>query len=942
MELPRSEAHYIRSTSSGENAYSQGMDDVTVPPLDHGPFATNDTTCAMEISSPDVPQYLRRLSSEGKALLQSMDDTALTDIHLAANAAVLPQINDPLPGYIMRKVYEEQEEFLIYAYQEANRRASKVKPLLRKTASHFASIERKRNSLLIDARSHVREREHLRLLNEELQRLMLRKREIEGGLNRLMETGQRLMNRDIHSHIIPPGEYLPLRPEPDNNRTEAKHSNSWNEECTQEPAGSNCSQSRSARRAALKDRIVRLIEKEREAIQELEYRLSKGASVQRSRSQTNGTDNASHNLSIRTNIELRHEEQNNINIAMSRHRIEQRFASKSHQTNPESMVELASVVRGVHRVSERDEPLDMYYICHILASQFTNPGAQENLLKLLSVGAPGFPRQPILAKHVSKLWKSSLKHSPWTLALIDRVFESQPRSMGTPRTIQVEKAKVAGKLRTLLYGPLSESMTFDLSDKMNQLSDIQRVDSSIFEEWFEELLQGLQEETRHGEKEPGHVVGNPQYTATAGMWGNHEQYSSLGNRRRYAAAMVYWAINRYGDASHSVDSEFSILLLFSAAAALESCQQLLESNYVLALLADILSENIELLHLHLVLLENKVLVSEISRRVVPSRWMRDFHMNDDKPIGNCFRGQMFLLFMRLIALENDILLDEEDLIHLATVRGAGDFPFWDNAEQLRLHGICVQLRPHSAIPLESPTCMVIEYGHNSLIVMVEPARLTALGFSILSFILVPSEQTFAGFMKLIGLVRCFTNCFIGEYKGPVNPFITNKDEEEEHSNHESDGADQKEVTAIFSKVFIPIGWVYLLNMSSEFLRRHATVGSLGVLLGNDVMEPSLLNSENCEATEKVSPVIQLANLLSNKSIIIMNLKKCEQITNAQTHVPNERVYLDSDYKLVYEEPSKHKWRLKGVNAKAKAFSLSLVQMLNAGRVLKRIIRRYGL
>ncbi|KAI0560162.1 hypothetical protein FGB62_123g012 [Gracilaria domingensis] len=362
--------------------------------------------------------------------------------------------------------------------------------------------------------------------------------------------------------------------------------------------------------------------------------------------------------------------------------------------------------------------------------------------------------------------------------------------------------------------------------------------------------------------------------------------------------MVYWASVTFAHATKLDDNQFRVLLLHSALRIFRDIKDFsMHAEYVLKLLSRVLSDDLNLLHQNLTLIEEKQLMTRVGAHI-PSR----MHSLDDDEKRKVRKAWQLLILMQIISLGNDLELDEEDFSLISELDAAAEFPFWDLEKQFEDHGIYVQPIPKSQVPdpLSSSDSDVLTFSNqkSSLLVYFESDRLGAVGFSVLSLILVPGKSDLRVLLAVMRKIKSFQNCLLSEF--------TNENgldcQPDDRRGICTDNEDPQLKSAVPSrKVFVSLEWLYELKLSHDFVAVHGTVGSAGVLLGNNV--PSALQDFLRSTARQLSECFGILGGPAGASN--------EQLGTMNNHVRSQDhslpVFLDGENKLVYQCPRRSFW-----------------------------------
>lgn len=115
------------------------------------------------------------------------------------------------------------------------------------------------------------------------------------------------------------------------------------------------------------------------------------------------------------------------------------------------------------------------------------------------------------------------------------------------------------------------------------------------------------------------------------------------------------------------------------------------------------------------------------------------------------------------------------------------------------------------MPTVPEDAWTFRYGRYQRRVVLVPQRLSALGFSLVSWIFTVTKDCEPLFRMLAGLVP-FRNCLIDRLNA-------------EKGKAELDSVDEEK------NIVIPIGWLYMLDIEPSFLMQHGRYGDFATILG---------------------------------------------------------------------------------------------------------------
>eukprot|EP00178_Gracilaria_changii_P001622 TRINITY_DN1227_c0_g1_i1.p1 TRINITY_DN1227_c0_g1~~TRINITY_DN1227_c0_g1_i1.p1 ORF type:complete len:898 (+),score=82.90 TRINITY_DN1227_c0_g1_i1:1138-3831(+) len=276
---------------------------------------------------------------------------------------------------------------------------------------------------------------------------------------------------------------------------------------------------------------------------------------------------------------------------------------------------------------------------------------------------------------------------------------------------------------------------FDLKAKLSTLPYLRLSPSPVFRNWLASNL-------------------NRPTTADPGL--------STTSKQNLAAAMVYWASVTFAHTKRPEDTHFRVLLLYAALKVFRECEGLsVEADFGLTLLAKVLSNDLNLLHEHLILLEDRELITKVGDHF-PSL-LHSLGTKEKERVQNAWK---LVLLMQIISLGHGLTLDEEDFSLISELYDAATFPLWDLEKQLQDHGICVKPIPNPELQSSTDTYhLSLSNDRNTLLIRLEPQKLSAVGFSIFSHALVSIDHNSEVLKAVMREMRSFRNCFISEFRG---------------------------------------------------------------------------------------------------------------------------------------------------------------------------------
>lgn len=175
-------------------------------------------------------------------------------------------------------------------------------------------------------------------------------------------------------------------------------------------------------------------------------------------------------------------------------------------------------------------------------------------------------------------------------------------------------------------------------------------------------------------------------------------------------------------------------------------------------------------------------------------------------------GNDFRTVMREITNDHDLMLSDTDMDLFLCLKGQESFKAGNCAAQLESSGICVEFPKGTAMPKAPDNAWSFRYGPEQRKVVLVPELLTALGFSVISWIFTATEEYKPLFELLVKAVT-FENSLIATLTA------------QEATNASSDKGE---------KIVIPMGWLYTLGVDSSFVLEHGEYGDFGAALGNRV------------------------------------------------------------------------------------------------------------
>ncbi|KAI0559357.1 hypothetical protein FGB62_156g05 [Gracilaria domingensis] len=406
------------------------------------------------------------------------------------------------------------------------------------------------------------------------------------------------------------------------------------------------------------------------------------------------------------------------------------------------------------------------------------------------------------------------------------------------------------RLHSNLDRKLAASLDFDVRKKISKLPFLDQAQSSRFRKWLQNRLFSSEKGDKH--------LPNADIIDTTASY-------CESNVENLAAIMVYWAEETCVNALTMEDKEFRVLLLYSAASIYRRIHEDAR-NFALSALADLLSGDPELIHQQATIFEDEELAWQVSKA---------------HPLISRFREDQFgfFLFMEVLALGNDVLLDEEDFTLLSNLVGASKFSFHDCRKQFEDHGICMQLTADVEIPEGQQNVPILTFGDEKISFLVDISRLSSLGLSAFALLLTPSTPNKLVFKEVAIRVNSFNNCLIHEISGKDLLDMT---------------PDKPERPDL--EVFVPLPWLYQFNLFPKFIDEHGSFGSVGALLGNLDDHPVHYPHESTGKKQHF-PALSKGRKEAKK---------------------RERLYLDKEYRLVFNKTPAHRYQLTGFSAAVKA------------------------
>lgn len=165
--------------------------------------------------------------------------------------------------------------------------------------------------------------------------------------------------------------------------------------------------------------------------------------------------------------------------------------------------------------------------------------------------------------------------------------------------------------------------------------------------------------------------------------------------------------------------------------------------------------------------------------------------------------------MQMITDDHDLMLSDTDMSLFTLLEGHESFKYGDCFGQLESSGICVEAPKGTAMPEAPDNAWSFRFGPEQRKVVLVPERLSAIGFSVVSWIFTATEDYKRLYMILVNTVP-FRNCLI----------------EKLSSQKHTMGIDNKD-----TKIVIPMGWLYTLGVDSSFVLEHGEYGDFGTALG---------------------------------------------------------------------------------------------------------------
>lgn len=218
----------------------------------------------------------------------------------------------------------------------------------------------------------------------------------------------------------------------------------------------------------------------------------------------------------------------------------------------------------------------------------------------------------------------------------------------------------------------------------------------------------------------------------------------------------------------------------------------------------------------------------------------------------------FLNVMREVTDDHDLNLSDADMNLFRHLEGQESFNYGDCTAQLKSSGICVEVPLGTPMPKAPDTAWSFQYGPDERKVIPVPEKLTALGFSVASWIFNSTEQYKGLFMILVNAVG-FRNCLIERLAS-----------EEDTRARKGKG----------KKIVIPLGWLYRMDIDSSFVLEHGEYADFGAVLGTIWVRKSPLSTQNsifrkrqasaspgCSTNEQIRDEATVKNPLSKRRVV---------------------------------------------------------------------------
>lgn len=256
-------------------------------------------------------------------------------------------------------------------------------------------------------------------------------------------------------------------------------------------------------------------------------------------------------------------------------------------------------------------------------------------------------------------------------------------------------------------------------------------------------------------------------------------------------------------------------------------------------------------------------------------------------------------FQRLIVElteEQGADISGSDMGFFNSCQGATQFCHGRCDLQMRMHGICVEFPKGTKMPNISPTTWVFSYGSKQRQVMVQPHLLTPLGLSVLSWILLPRENTMASLIWCMNLAP-FKNCVVHFVTRSFQDLIANLRKGFGWMNNpdELEGRTSTKEADRNNFIVIPRGWLYWLGISEDFVSEHGYFGDFATKVG-------ILSSTEQLRGKRLGEGNFLQHLRTrNKTESVQGDVECQAVDICARPINGgtEYLYLNHLYKLTY-------------------------------------------
>lgn len=242
----------------------------------------------------------------------------------------------------------------------------------------------------------------------------------------------------------------------------------------------------------------------------------------------------------------------------------------------------------------------------------------------------------------------------------------------------------------------------------------------------------------------------------------------------------------------------------------------------------------------------------------------------------------FSKVMRDITNDHDLMLSDVDMNLFLRLEGLESFKYDDCAAQLDSSGICVEAPIGTAMPKTPSNAWSFQYGPEQRKVVLVPEKLTALGFSVLSWIFTATEEYKPLFQILAMSVR-FRNCLIQRLSRKIaKRGLKNK------------------------KVVVPMGLLYTLGVERSFVQEHGEHGDFAAYLGTlestlpAQLSPSSIRRKNASVLPRLERETQVSN--AGRPDGIME----EEVERNSGHPVKERLYLNEQNHLMFDRVSQRR------------------------------------